>query len=96
MGQTDVDVYLPNTTWYDYFTVSVISCITEEIPCQIPTFIVFFLQGTKEMTVGQFVTMHTPLDKINLHIRGGYIIPWQYPANNTYYRLETSFYLSNY
>ncbi|XP_043926668.1 maltase-glucoamylase, intestinal-like [Protopterus annectens] len=31
------------------------------------------------------LTMPTPLDKINLHIRGGYIIPVQDPAKNTYY-----------
>ena len=28
----------------------------------------------------------TPLDKINLHVRGGYVIPWQEPANTTVYR----------
>ncbi|XP_040043098.2 sucrase-isomaltase, intestinal [Gasterosteus aculeatus] len=33
----------------------------------------------------QMVAMHTPLDQINLHIRGGYILPWQNPENTTYY-----------
>lgn len=32
---------------------------------------------------GQFVDMDTPLDKINLHVRGRYIIPYQNPERNT-------------
>ncbi|KAM8769539.1 sucrase-isomaltase, intestinal isoform 2-T2 [Acanthopagrus schlegelii] len=31
----------------------------------------------------QTLTMNTPLDHINLHIRGGYIIPWQKAERNT-------------
>ncbi len=29
--------------------------------------------------------MNAPLNFINLHVRGGYIIPTQEPANNTFY-----------
>ncbi|XP_061493207.1 sucrase-isomaltase, intestinal [Rhineura floridana] len=32
---------------------------------------------------GQFSNLETPLDHINLHLRGGYIFPWQLPALNT-------------
>ncbi|XP_028650310.2 sucrase-isomaltase, intestinal [Erpetoichthys calabaricus] len=32
---------------------------------------------------GQWVDMPTPLDHINLHIRGGYVIPWQEPSRTT-------------
>ncbi|XP_015233743.1 PREDICTED: sucrase-isomaltase, intestinal [Cyprinodon variegatus] len=33
----------------------------------------------------QKVSMDTPLDHINLHVRGGYILPCQKPENNTMY-----------
>ncbi|PKU36141.1 sucrase- intestinal [Limosa lapponica baueri] len=34
---------------------------------------------------GQFKLLSAPLDHINLHIRGGYILAWQIPANTTFY-----------
>ncbi|XP_060236113.1 probable maltase-glucoamylase 2 isoform X2 [Meriones unguiculatus] len=34
---------------------------------------------------GEWKTLAAPLDHINLHVRGGYILPWQEPAMNTHY-----------
>jgi len=33
-------------------------------------------------TVGQFVDLNTPIEKINVHVRGGFIIPMQIPGDN--------------
>uniref|UniRef100_A0A665W316 alpha-glucosidase n=1 Tax=Echeneis naucrates TaxID=173247 RepID=A0A665W316_ECHNA len=60
-GARDVDGYVPDARWYDYYTA-------------------------KDVGVrGQMINMLTPLDHINLHIRGGYILPCQKPENNTFY-----------
>ncbi|XP_033970453.1 maltase-glucoamylase, intestinal [Trematomus bernacchii] len=60
-GVINVDGYVPNTRWYDFYTA-------------------------KDVGVrGKMVSMPTPLDHINLHIRGGYILPWQKPENTTLY-----------
>ena len=40
-------------------------------------------QGLEEMTRGSHRNISTPLPAINLHVRGGYVIPWQHPANTT-------------
>ncbi|KAG3277339.1 putative maltase-glucoamylase 2 (putative) [Ictidomys tridecemlineatus] len=36
-------------------------------------------------STGELVILKAPLDHINLHVRGGYILPWQEPSINTYY-----------
>ncbi|XP_060052707.1 maltase-glucoamylase isoform X2 [Erinaceus europaeus] len=33
---------------------------------------------------GEWVTLDAPLEHINLHVRGGYILPWQEPEQNTF------------
>lgn len=35
------------------------------------------------VSTGEWRRLEAPLDRINLHIRGGYILPWQEPAMNT-------------
>ncbi|XP_045876122.1 putative maltase-glucoamylase-like protein FLJ16351 isoform X2 [Meles meles] len=35
------------------------------------------------VSTGEWQILDAPLDHINLHIRGGYILPWQEPAMNT-------------
>ncbi len=41
-----------------------------------------FSTGIQVRTVGQFVDLDAPIQKINVHVRGGYIIPMQTPGPN--------------
>ncbi|XP_021568327.1 putative maltase-glucoamylase-like protein FLJ16351 [Carlito syrichta] len=36
-------------------------------------------------STGEWKRLEAPLDHINLHVRGGYILPWQEPAMNTHF-----------
>ena len=38
-----------------------------------------------------FVNLNAPLNFINLHVRGGFILPTQEPANNTFYSRQNPF-----
>jgi alpha-glucosidase (family GH31 glycosyl hydrolase) len=42
-------------------------------------------------STGVYRDLSTPLDKIQLHIRGGYIIPWQTPDNTTEFSRRNPF-----
>ena len=46
-----------------------------------------YRQGAKVAKVGTTTTLDAPRDVINLHIRGGHILPAQKPALNTMLRL---------
>ena len=41
-----------------------------------------FSLGARVPTVGQYVNLSTPIQKINVHVRGGFIIPMQIPGAN--------------
>ncbi|KAK6195437.1 hypothetical protein SNE40_000868 [Patella caerulea] len=40
--------------------------------------------GEEITNTGVVHQLYTPLDKFNLHLRGGYVIPWQEPSTTTY------------
>ncbi|KAH9514808.1 hypothetical protein Btru_023694 [Bulinus truncatus] len=42
-----------------------------------------YTTGERIHSEGQHVILPTPLEKFNLHIRGGHIVPWQTPAATT-------------
>jgi alpha-glucosidase (family GH31 glycosyl hydrolase) len=42
-----------------------------------------FYSGTKTISAGESFQLDAPIDKINLHVRGGYIIPRQKPEMTT-------------
>ncbi|CAF4343495.1 unnamed protein product [Rotaria socialis] len=41
-----------------------------------------FPSGVQLNSVGQFVDLHAPITKLNVHVRGGFIIPMQIPGGN--------------
>jgi alpha-glucosidase (family GH31 glycosyl hydrolase) len=41
-----------------------------------------FPSGVKVKVVGVFTDLDAPLEKINVHVRGGFIIPMQIPGDN--------------
>ncbi|XP_006887298.1 PREDICTED: maltase-glucoamylase, intestinal-like [Elephantulus edwardii] len=43
-----------------------------------------YYTGAYTNSSGEWKTLPAPLDHINLHVRGGYILPWQEPAQNTH------------
>uniref|UniRef100_A0A8C1FC37 alpha-glucosidase n=1 Tax=Cyprinus carpio carpio TaxID=630221 RepID=A0A8C1FC37_CYPCA len=46
--------------------------------------------GKAIRTAGEFVDMDAPLEKINLHVRAGHILPWQKPENSTHYSRQNT------
>ncbi|CAH7470230.1 probable maltase-glucoamylase 2 [Phodopus roborovskii] len=59
---------------------------TFEIPAYFPRARWYdYNMGSGQESIGEWKRLAAPLDHINLHVRGGYILPWQEPAMNTYY-----------
>ena len=62
---------------------------TVELKAYLPNDIWYdYHTGKKESTSGTEVTWNTPIDKINLHVRGGYILPQQIEGLNTKLRFN--------
>ncbi|KAI4585152.1 hypothetical protein MJG53_006686 [Ovis ammon polii x Ovis aries] len=43
-----------------------------------------YYTGVDIQSMGEWKSLPAPLDHINLHVRGGYVLPWQEPAQNTH------------
>ncbi|XDB49452.1 hypothetical protein AB1E18_003025 [Capra hircus] len=43
-----------------------------------------YYTGVDIQSTGEWKSLPAPLDHINLHVRGGYVLPWQEPAQNTH------------
>uniref|UniRef100_A0A8B9W9G9 alpha-glucosidase n=1 Tax=Bos mutus grunniens TaxID=30521 RepID=A0A8B9W9G9_BOSMU len=43
-----------------------------------------YYTGVDIQSRGEWKSLPAPLDHINLHVRGGYVLPWQEPAQNTH------------
>lgn len=50
-----------------------------------------YFTGKEVSTKAGYVTLPTPQEHINLHLRGGYVIPVQEPANNTFFSRRNPF-----
>jgi hypothetical protein len=57
----------------------------------IELYIYIYLQKEEVSKRKDYVNLATPQDHINLHVRGGYVIPVQEPANNTFFRYTIFF-----
>ncbi|KAH0624124.1 hypothetical protein JD844_007538 [Phrynosoma platyrhinos] len=86
-GARTVNAYIPDARWYDYHTVSnLINLFRSNFKVKDLIADWRFLMCPSEKYLGfrrQFKVLEADLDHINLHIRGGFIIPWQVPNITT-------------
>lgn len=60
-------------------------------------FKIIYLNSNQDVMVRKTkATLSAPMDHINLHVRGGYILPAQQPATTTYARYESSFVVNSF
>lgn len=80
-----VDGYFPEGLWYDYYTVRlwtvVLYCAGRLEPIAYIIRVPFTSQGDCVSSKGEELRLNAPLDKINLHLREGSIIPTQVKQN---------------
>lgn len=78
-GVDYVDGYFPEGVWYDYFTVRL--GINELIKGKKKGFsahmYLFSPQGDSVRSKGEELRLDAPLDKINVHLREGSVVPTQ-------------------
>uniref|UniRef100_A0A8C6NTP1 alpha-glucosidase n=1 Tax=Nothobranchius furzeri TaxID=105023 RepID=A0A8C6NTP1_NOTFU len=77
-----------NFSRWDQLVKSIIGiCRFREVEGYLPNARWYDYHTAKDVGVrGEMISLPTPLSHINLHVRGGYILPQQKPENTTYYR----------
>uniref|UniRef100_A0A7N5JPE2 Maltase-glucoamylase n=1 Tax=Ailuropoda melanoleuca TaxID=9646 RepID=A0A7N5JPE2_AILME len=71
------DMWVQNQYYcFDFFTVA-------HLPSLVSRWYDYYT-GVDIGARGEWKSLEAPLDHINLHVRGGYILPWQEPAQNTH------------
>lgn len=92
-GQDYVVGYFPKGLWYDFHTVSHILSRNPFRNIQFFCFVVSYniqiclchIQGDSLVSRGEEIKLQAPMDKINLHLREGSIIPTQVKKNHNIY-----------
>ncbi|KAF6276142.1 putative maltase-glucoamylase 2 (putative) [Rhinolophus ferrumequinum] len=82
-----------NTTWAidDQFMLGAAILVSPVLQRNIFEILAYFPRArwydysteSGNVSTGEWRLLEAPLDHINLHVRGGYILPWQEPAMNT-------------
>eukprot|EP00057_Strongylocentrotus_purpuratus_P033809 XP_792875.4 PREDICTED: sucrase-isomaltase, intestinal [Strongylocentrotus purpuratus] len=76
-----VEAYFPDARWYDYYDQTFI------VEAYFPDARWYDYYDGTEMTEqrGKLAQLEAPMEHLNLHVRGGYVLPIQQPSNTTVY-----------